>query len=811
MVAKVAVQAAVYAIDRLYSYGIPEDCNVVPGMRVQVPFGSGNRSSEGMVAALEEGDGAELKWIDRTLDDGPVLDAAGLRLAAFLRERYFCTFYDAVKAILPAGLWFQTVDRFAICPDCDWRTAIHRQPLAQEVMERLEELGGEADYPWLRRQFLDEEALQSALQYLQKKKLLRNDSELLRRTRDKTERMAYLAVSAEEAMEYANRRRKSAPVQAALLELLCTVGSGSTKDLCYFTGATAATLRRMESMGMISLEEVPVLRRVDIRPAHVEPVVLNEEQQQAYDGICTQWDRPDPGVALLYGVTGSGKTSVYVQLIHRCLAQGKTAMLLVPEIALTPQLVSLFAGHFGDQVAILHSGLRVGERYDEWKRIRDGAARVVVGTRSAVFAPLQLPGLLILDEEQEHTYKSENSPRYHAREVAAYRGHHTGAMVLLGSATPSIETMYLAKVGRIGFYRLKNRYNGKNLPSVEIIDCKEELRRGNGTSISWPLEERIHETLQRGEQTILFLNRRGTSRYVACVECGEAPQCPRCSVHLTYHGANGRLMCHYCGHSEPLMARCPRCGGPLKQMGTGTQKVEEELRQLLPDSEILRMDADTVSAVHSHEQLLERFEREKIPVLVGTQMVAKGLNFENVTLVGVLDADMSLYVDNFRAAETTFSMITQVVGRAGRGALAGTAVIQTMTPQNAVITLAAAQDYDRFYEMEIAMRHLRGCPPFRDLLILTFSGIFAEQVEEAARRFRSLLDRGLQQMQVPAVLLGPAPASVAKVNNRYRYRLTLSVENSRAIRRMTAECMKAFSRDRQNRGVTVFADVNPYG
>lgn len=811
MLAKVAVQAAVYAIDRLYSYRIPEGCTVVPGMRFQVPFGAGNRRSEGMVAAVEAGDDSGLKCLDGALDPEPVLDAAGLRLAAFLRERYFCTFYEAVKAILPAGLWFQTVDRFAICADTDWRGAIHRQPLAVQVMERLEELGGEAEYPWLRRQFPDESALQGALKYLLQKKLVRNDSEMLRRTKDKTERMASLAVSAEEAMEYANRRRKSAPVQAALLELLCTVGCGSTKDLSYFTGATSATLRRMESVGLIALEEVPVLRRVDIRPAKVEPVVLNAEQQQAYDGICAQWDRERPGTALLYGVTGSGKTSVYVQLIHRCLEQGRTAMLLVPEIALTPQLVSLFAGHFGDQVAILHSGLRVGERYDEWKRIRDGSARVVVGTRSAVFAPLQNPGLLILDEEQEHTYKSENSPRYHAREVAIYRGHHAGALVLLGSATPSVETMYLAKTGKLGFYQLKNRYNGKNLPSVEIIDCKEELRRGNGGTISWPLEDRIHETLQRGEQTILFLNRRGTSRMVVCVECGEAPQCPRCSVHLTYHGANGRLMCHYCGHSEPLPQRCPRCGGPLKQVGTGTQRVEEELRQLLPDSEILRMDADTVSAAHSHEQLLERFQREKIPVLIGTQMVAKGLNFENVTLVGVLDADMSLYVDNFRAAETTFSMITQVVGRAGRGELAGTAVIQTMTPQNAVITLAATQDYDRFYEMDIQMRQLRGCPPFRDLLILTFSGIFADQVEAAARRFRQMLGTGLQQMQVPSVLLGPAPSSVAKVNNRYRYRLTLGAKNSRPLRQMVADYMKQFSRDRQNRGVTVFADVNPYG
>lgn len=811
MIAQTAVAAAVFAIDRPYSYRIPADLAVRPGVRVMVPFGRGNRRTEAIVLQIEDGAGEDLKCIDRVLDSEAVLDDAALRLAAFLRERYFCTYYEAVRAILPAGLWYQTVDRFSILPDRDWRAAIKRQPLAVQVMERLEELGGSAEYPWLRRQFPDEAALRDALRYLLGKHLVENRSEMFRRASDKTERLACLAVPAEEAAAWAASRRRSAPVQASVLDLLCVMGSGSTKELCYFTGATGATLRRMESMGLLELKEVPTLRRVTVRPGPAEPFTLNAMQQAAYDGLCAQMDSEKPGGAVLYGVTGSGKTLVYLRLIARCLERGRSAVLLVPEIGLTPQLVRLLAAHFGDLVAVLHSRLRVGERYDEWKRIRAGEARVVVGTRSAVFAPARDLGLVIVDEEQEHTYKSENAPRYHAREVALYRGLRERALVVLGSATPSVETMYQAQTGVWPLYRLPERYNGRQLPPVEIVDMKEELRSGNGSAISAPLAEALRQTVEDGHQAILFLNRRGASRLLVCVQCGDVAQCPRCSVHMTYHAANHRLMCHYCGHSEPVPEACPKCGGPLKLVGFGTQRVEEQLRELLPGREILRMDADTVSAVHSHEQLLERFEKERIPVLVGTQMVAKGLNFPNVTLVGVLDADMSLYTESFRAAETTFSMLTQVVGRSGRGSEEGTAMIQTMTPDNPVIRLAARQDYDRFYGMESALRQLRGCPPFRSLAAIHFSGLLEERVAAGARRFRELLVAQLTRPGAPAMtVLGPAPATVARVNNRFRYRLTLSFRNSRQIRRMIAELLRTFAADGRARGVTAFVDTNPY-
>jgi primosomal protein N' (replication factor Y) len=816
MIAKIAVSAAVYAIDKPYDYLVPESLeeSCRPGVRVTAPFGRGNRTTEGIVLATAPGRGDALKPISAVLDDQPVMDEGMLRLAAFVRERYFCTYYDAARAMLPAGLWFTAKQTYTIVDTAgDWRELTRRQPEAASVMESIAALGGRAELSDLKKQF-SEETLNKALHCLLGKKLLTADTDLLRRVGDKTEQVASLAVPAEEAMAYAARKRKSAPLQYAVLELLSTIGSGCVKEIAYFTGASTATFKRLETLGYLELSEQETLRRPTItvdEPA--AEIVLNEEQQAAFDGLLEQSRQSAPGTALLYGVTGSGKTMVYLRLIQNCLDEGKSALLLVPEIALTPQLLSRFAAHFGDQVAVLHSSLRVGERYDEWKRIRSGAARVVIGTRSAVFAPLVNPGLFILDEEQEHTYKSENAPRYHAREVAIYRGTREKALVVLGSATPSIESMYRARTGVYGFYQIRGRYNGRDLPEVSITDLKQELRAGNGTSIGSALRVGIERNLEEGRQTILLLNRRGASRMVVCVDCGQVPQCPRCSVSLTYHSANGRLMCHYCGHSEPLPQRCPTCGGHIKQVGTGTQRAEQELYDLFPNIRVLRMDADTISAANPHEKILSEFRQKKADVLIGTQMVAKGLDFPNVTLVGVLDADSSLYVDHYRASETTFSMLTQVVGRAGRGETAGRAVVQTMTPENAVISLAAAQDYDGFYETEIAVRDLRDCPPFSDLFTITFAGLTESHVAEGALRYRTMLVRQLQSPpydKIAMQVLGPAPAPVAKINNTYRYRLTLSCRNSRPVRDLISGLLRQFAQDKTNKGVSAFADVNSY-
>ncbi len=811
MIAKLAVSAAIYAIDKPYDYRVPDGMRLEAGLRVSVPFGRSNKQCEGIVLALEEGEGdRKLKPVLAVLDETPLLDERMLRTAALLRERYFCTFYDAIKAILPAGVWFREQERYEIT-EPEWESAISRQPTALAVMQTIASLGGAADHELLRKQF-DEEPLRKALHYLTRKKLLRCLTDRKRRVADKVERIAILAVSAEEALQYAASKKKTAPLQTAVLELLVTLGECSAKELCYFTGASGATLNRLEKLGYLTFAAEERLRLTRVEKARLDgPLVLNEEQQTAFEGLRAQSLREKAGVALLYGVTGSGKTSVYIRLIADCLQRGKSAILLVPEIALTPQLLSLFAAHFDDKVAVLHSSLRITERYDAWKRIRSGDATVILGTRSAVFAPAQNLGLLIVDEEQEHTYKSENSPRYHAREVAIYRGAQVNALVVLGSATPSVETMYRAKTGIFSLFTLSRRYNQRALPPVEIVDMKCELKEGNATAISEPLYNALRENERDGRQTILFLNRRGTSRMVACVDCGHVPMCPACTVNLTYHHANGRLMCHYCGHSEPLPARCPECGGHLKQIGFGTQKVQEQLQSLLPQQEVLRMDADTVSAVNTHEKLLRRFREERIPILLGTQMVAKGLNFENVTLVGVLDADMSLYVGHYRAAETTFGMITQVIGRAGRGSANGRALIQTMTPRNQVIELAARQDYDAFYEAEIPLRELRGCPPFRDLITVTFHGREEERVWQGAQRFAARLHAQLSSefyRQEEVELLGPAPAQVARVNYNYRCRLTLSCKNTRNLRGLLAYSLREFTKEKINQGIGAYADVN---
>lgn len=814
MIGKIAVASAVFAIDKPYSYRIPEGMAVLPGHRVQVPFGRGNKMCQGVVLSVEAGDETGLKEISCTLDDAPLLTARQLQLAAFLRERYFCTFFDAVRAMLPAGAWFHTRVQFSLTEDTGWKTAPIRKKGAREILELLESLGTEVEEARLHSAVEDDETFADAMEYLLKKKWVFTRQEFHPRVTEKSEKVAALAVPAEQALAFAAERPKSAALQRSVLELLASVGSGAVKDICYYTGATPATLRRLEEMGYVELSQRPVLRCREIQPAALDgPLVLNGEQQAAFEGLRAQMEAQRPGVALLYGVTGSGKTSVYIRLLQQCLEVGKSALLLVPEIALTPQLLGLMAAWFGDRVAVLHSSLGIGERYDQWKRVKDGAAKVIVGTRSAVFAPSENLGIIILDEEQEHSYKSENSPRYSAREVAIWRGSKEHALVLFGSATPSVESMYHAKKGDYTLYTLKNRYNGRPLPQVEIVDMREEVKLGNDMSLSVPLRQEIYDSYQAGNQVVLLLNRRGNSRALVCVDCREVPQCPRCAQPMTYHSANNRLMCHYCGFSQPVPRRCPKCGGPMKPMGTGTQKVEQELHELFPEMAVERMDADTVSAVNTHEKILEHFQKENVPVLLGTQMVAKGLNLPKVTLVGVLDADLSLYAGGYRAGETTFNLLTQVVGRAGRGEKPGRAVIQTMVPGHKLIRLAANQDYDGFYELEIQLRRMQNAPPFGDRLMITFQGEEETAVLRSAVKFRDSLLACLSQPEYEnesITVLGPAPCPVPKINYHYRYRLTVNGRMDRPMRFLIAWLLQQFGKDKDSRGVTAFADINGF-
>ena len=814
MIAKIAVSAANFAIDKPYSYAVPEGLNLQPGVRVSVPFGRGNRSAEGVVLSVENGRPENLKAVTAVLDEQPLLNETMLRLAAFLRQRCYCSFYEAIRAMLPAGLWFRTTEQYSLTEDQSWQEKTLRQKDALAILQMLTDCGGSTEGQFLRQAVADEERFEKAVAYLLGKKWITAQRDYSRKTGDKTEKIATLASSAEEAMAYAQSRPKSAVMQKQVLETVCAVGSISVKELCYYTGAGAATVKRLAELGYLHLWDRPVLRCKQIEPAKVEkPLVLSDAQQAAFAGLQAQLRQENPGAALLYGVTGSGKTSVYIRLIQSCLEDGKQAILLVPEIALTPQLLGLMSAWFGQQVAVLHSSLPAGERYDQWKRVRSMEANVVVGTRSAVFAPCQKLGLVILDEEQEHSYQSENTPRYHAREVALWRGFKENALVVMGSATPSVETMYQAKNGTYRLYTLPERFGGRTLPRVQIVDMKEEVKLGNDSSLSYPLQDAMGENFQNGKQAVLFLNRRGNSRALVCVDCGEAPECPRCSARLTYHSANERVMCHYCGFSQPAPQRCPQCGGPVKRVGTGTQKVQQEILGIFPDMTVERMDADTVNAANSHQQILDHFQRDNISVLLGTQMVAKGLNLPNVTLVGVLDGDLGLYHNNFHAHETTFNMLTQVVGRAGRGDTPGTAVIQTLVPEHQVLKLAAKQDYDGFYELEIGMRRVLQYPPFADLVTVTFTGPDEARVLHGAAKYSSSLSALLKDPRYGAddfTVLGPAPCPVPKINYNFRYRLTLRCSLNPSVRSLLGHLLQQFSQDKETRSVSAFIDINGF-
>ena len=812
-IAKIAVSAANYQIDKPYDYLIPDELvkTAVPGVRVLVPFSNGNRKVEGIVLDLHQSaDYEKLKSIFSVLDEKPVLTDDLVKLALWMRERYFCTVFNAAKAMLPAGLWFNLS---AVCRIAEgWNRekayeAAGRSEKQCRVLNVVFSNGGCCELRDIELSFGNDDPL-NAIRSLSSKGVISTDILESRRVKDKTIGFASLNILAEDALEAAKAKKHSAPSQAAVLELLATYDGASLSDIRYLTGAGSAVIKRLQADELIVVEQVEVFRRPEYREGEELPLPeLSEQQEIAYKGILSLVNNEGANAALLYGITGSGKTSVYVHLIDTLLKQSKSTILLVPEIALTPQMLETFSSYFGDEIAVMHSMLSAVERYDEWKRIRNGVARVVVGTRSAVFAPVQNMGMIIIDEEQEDTYKSENNPRYHARDVAKFRCARSNATLLLGSATPNIVSRYNAQIGKYGFFSLTERYNQMALPKVEIVDMKKELRRGNGGNISSVLAYELEENIARNEQSILFLNRRGMFKLISCGACGYTYRCPRCSVSLTYHSANNRLMCHYCGFSQSVDVSCPECGGKLNYVGAGTQKIEEELSTLFPATKIVRMDTDTVSGAGSHDALLSKFRDENIPILIGTQMVTKGLDFPNVTLVGGLSADQSLYSGDYRASERTFSLLTQVVGRSGRGNVPGRAVIQTFTPQNQVILQGASQDYESFYNSELEMRRLQWCPPFSDLFSITATGQTEAVVLRCIDSAKRILTKELHG-RADVRVLGPAPLPVVKVNNRFRYCLTISCKEDKSVRELISNIIIFCNTNKEFKGVSVFGDIN---
>ena len=745
----VAVSNATFHFDKLYTYAVmPAQQDAVRlGSMVLVPFGRGSRARMGVVLACDaEPESSKLKYLFDVAPASACLTPELLKLVYFLKERTFCTYYEAVKAVIPYGAQYKP----AVA--ADGVTPVLQKQLTRHT-ENSYQLAGELP-------------------------------------------------------------AKPKPTAKQLAAVALLSGGPRTQGGLEEKGISRAVLDNLCTKGVLACTKVN--RSIDLYasiPLKNEPIVLTEEQQAAYGALLPHLEDTAPHSALLYGVTGSGKTLVFLKLIERCLQLGRKALVLVPEISLTPQMILRLKSQFGRRVAVQHSALNHTERLLQWQMIQDGGADIVVGTRSAIFSPLENIGLVIIDEEQEHTYRSESAPRYSAHEVARQRAAENGALLLLASATPSTESYFAAQKGRTQLVRLTKRYGGNPLPSVQIVDMRAELASGNPREISLALEDAIRRNLEAHKQTILLLNRRGYQTVAQCEDCREVLKCPKCSVPMVYHKASHKLLCHYCGSQmDPPPKNCPACGGKLQYRGFGTQKAEEELAKLFPEARILRMDQDSTAAKDAHEKLLARFADHEYDIMVGTQMVAKGLDFEDVTLVGVLGIDSLLFAQGFRAYETVFSLITQVVGRSGRAKDPGFAIIQTTDPDNPVLNLAAAQDYDAFFEQEIAYRRLGLYPPFCGLCVIGFAGGKEIEVARAAARFSALLgQQAAKQPDLPLRVLGPTPGNIEKINDTYRYKLTIKCRNDRRFRDLVRETLGLYEQEKLPSKASVVVDLHSDG
>ncbi len=809
-IAAVAVENSAYSFDKAYDYLLKDDMlSAKAGCRVLVPFGSGNRCRQGIITEIkDEYDGhARLKVVAQLIDSEPILSDEMLKLMPWMKDRTFCTLFDAAKTILPAGMCHRTVVTYTAVPgadlsDCDADTV--------QIYKAFSEAKGYSDGEKILKSLGFVPDL-SFLEKMVKNGFLLRNFDSVRKLGDLTVKSVRITEAGEEAFENGEKLTKK---QREILEVLLDIGTASVKEICYFTGFTPSVVQALEKKGLAEFFDSEVYRNPYDNiygSSDRTEIILSDEQQKAFNSLLKQYGEGRGGASLLYGVTGSGKTQVYMKLIDEMLVLNKQVIVMVPEIALTPQTLNLFHKRYGHDIAVFHSALSAGQRLDEWKRVNNGEVKIVIGTRSAVFAPLKDIGLIIIDEEQEHTYKSEQTPRYSAKDVAKFRCAYHKALLVLASATPSIESYSYAQSGRYTMNKLTKRYSTAQLPEVRVIDmCTDAL--SESSFFSRELAERLGDNLKNGKQSILLMNRRGYNTFATCKACGYVFTCPSCSISMTYHHANGRLMCHYCGYSQPFTTKCPECGSEnVRYSGFGTQKIEDELAALFPEARILRMDADSTMSRHSHEEKLNAFAAGKYDILLGTQMVAKGLDFENVTLVGVISADGQLNNDDYRSQERTFDLLTQVVGRAGRGKYKGTAVIQTMNPENEVIEVASRQDYDSFYKTEINARKMLIYPPFCDICLIGFSGTGEAKVKAAANKFFDILKEKLSAdyRDEKVIVLGPMSARISKISNKYRYRLILKCRNSKSFRKMTGEVLSDFSSISSFSSVSVYIDINP--
>lgn len=833
-IARVYIIELPYAADKLYEYSVPAELYgmVHEGLLVSVPFGGGNRHLQAVVweMAYKPLYNKKTKPVFSVIWDVPVLDEKQRRLCEFLKRHTLCTMGEAVKSVLPAAVLSQFHEVIKLGnKDYD----VSSKKLSTKSLAILTYIRENSPVTRLKLKAHFGEDISDELIALTKLSLISRTVDISRGLTIKKFSYVSLNVPNDDIRSIldgdTNRIRLRSQNQKKVLEVLLKNGEMSVESVYEQTGCTRVHINALRDKGLIKTREEQVYRNPYAEiPPRDDDLVLSEEQSAAYDKLNELYSLHEPKAALLFGVTGSGKTSVIKKMIDRVRADGRGVIMLVPEIALTPQAVAVFCGYYGNSVSVLHSKLSAGERLDAWQKIREGESDIVIGTRSAVMAPLNNIGLIIIDEEQEHTYKSDSDPKYSAHDVASFRCGEENAMLLLASATPSLASYYKAKSGKYTLVEMTKRYGGATLPTVKICDMRREIAAGNVSPISVELISSLNDTVENGKQAIVFLNRRGYNSSVVCISCGESIKCPNCSVSMTYHltssfgrdteesvekrkTRSGYLICHYCGYREKVPVKCPACGKEnFKYTGFGTQLVEEQINKLIPKASVVRLDMDTATKKRSHSKILETFRSEKANILLGTQMVAKGHDFPNVTLVGVLGADSALYLDDYRAAERTFSMLTQVIGRAGRkSGNDGVAVVQTLYPDSDVIRYAAIQDYKSFYEREIRFRKNLAFPPFCDLAVFTISSSDESVLGAAAERLSMLFKEKLQNEYKDLKLqaFGPFENPIFKVQNVCRMRLVIKCRLTKRFRNMASEILTEYGNGVKM--VNLSVDFNP--
>jgi len=782
LIAEVVLNSNTKATDNIYHYTVPEDMaqNVKTGTRVTVPFGRGNKLKEAYVLNLvEESEYNNLKDIVSVDDKYTYFDKNAVELIEFMVHRYFCSYISAVKCVIPVGVGnvFKRSISLILPVSEENLNYIEHSVKAEQIYSVL--LEGSCSFDKL-AQIITAKNLTSVLNTMEKRGIISVEENIQKGLTDTTKKRVSLELDYDDVSTLIDSMIKRAPARARCLEVLSDEGDMFLSDLLEYADTSKSVVDYLEAKGYVRIYET--VEREDILCVDYETSLprhtLNEHQQNVFNTVLESIKNKKKQTFLLNGVTGSGKTEVYLDLIEETVKFGREAIFLVPEISLTPQMVRQVTSRFGERVAVIHSSLTQKQRYEQWKKINNGEVDVVVGARSAVFAPFKNPGLIIIDEEHENTYKSEFSPKYNAVEIAKFRAKQHSSVVLLASATPLVESTYKAKNGKYIPLNMPVRVNNISLPETFIVDMREEMSEGNMGIFSRKLLEEISQNLENREQTILFLNRRGFSSFVSCRTCGYVPKCPNCNLSLTYHKSINKMVCHYCDYAQALPKVCPECQGKyIKHFGIGTQKVADEICELFPTASVIRMDADTTSARMSHEKLLESFKNHEADILIGTQMITKGLDFENVTLVGIVAADMSLNIDDFRASERTFDLITQVTGRAGRGTRKGRAVIQTYNPDNDTIISAAKQDYNAFYEDEIELRKMLLYPPFCEFINFVFTSENMKSAKDTSHRFYNELKNLLSDDSVIFYPLGEAP--LFRINNNYRYRFLIKTRYSK--------------------------------